>query len=233
MHALLPLLFNITSWIASLIMFSIIFWQTQYSYCEAICYKNWPVISQRSCSEALDYLRVQTWFSPSAWRAVRCCVPVCPPGVSIALCCFSSIRLPLTLWTDPAPRLSCQVLLFSETFAVNCLCFLSCFHLPEHYSLSLHFIHLYFCSSLPLLSFPSLSFLHFIPPSSSSLSFVSLWLPRLSTHTPSGLCCGASQKRSGQMVSDDFRALLISTGNSLVLLLAWRSHGVSAGPRIS
>lgn len=27
------------------------------------------------------------------------------------------------------------------------------------------------------------------------------------------------QKRSGQMVSDDFRALLIATGNSLVLLL--------------
>lgn len=43
-----------------------------------------------------------------------------------------------------------------------------------------------------------------------------------------GLCRGALQKRSGQMVSDDFRALLISTGNSLVLLLTccW----VSAGP---
>lgn len=33
------------------------------------------------------------------------------------------------------------------------------------------------------------------------------------------LCCGGPQKRSGQMVSEDFRALLISTGTSLVLLL--------------
>lgn len=47
------------------------------------------------------------------------------------------------------------------------------------------------------------------------------------------LCCGGPQKRSGQMVSDDFRALLISTGNSLVLLLAWCSLRVSAGPRLS
>lgn len=43
---------------------------------------------------------------------------------------------------------------------------------------------------------------------------------QLNAPTWSLLCCGGPQKRTGQMVSDDFRALLISTGNSLVLLLA-------------
>lgn len=78
------------------------------------------------------------------------------------LCCFfAASSRPGSL--SPTPRLSvCQVLLCAETFAVNCLCFLSFFHLPKHFSLSLS-MFLFITPSL--CSFPSLSVhLHLAPP---------------------------------------------------------------------
>lgn len=147
---------------------------------------------------------------PSAWRQ-RCCVPVCPPGGSVALR-FSWIRLPLTLWTAPPPPPS-PVCPSGLTFAVNCLCFLSFFHTPPTFSLQ----HLCFCAPLLLYRHPLL------PPPLCHLCLSPLITWALAV---------ARQKRSGLMVSEDFRALLISTGYSLVLLLAWCCRG-SAGPRTS
>lgn len=162
----------------------------------------------------------QAGCTSSAWRPVSCCFFACPLGVSVGLCCFT-----LTHWADHASPV-CQVLLCSLILAVNWV--LTFFLPPQHPK---HF-HSFFLSVtvhqfFPLLSYPSphspLYHLYF-----SDTTFV------VSTQRPnwSLLCCGGPQKRTGQMVSDDFRALLISTGNSLVLLLAWCSFRVSAGPRV-
>ena len=112
----------------------------------------------------------QSGFGPSAWRPESCCVPVCPPGVSVALCCFSSTRLPLTLSV-------CQVL----SSAVNCLCFFYIFFSPPNIT---HFLS-NILTSLFLFITPSFPLL---PSSSSSHSSLSL----------SGLCCAVAAYRSDQ-----------------------------------
>lgn len=107
---------------------------------------------------------------------LRCCVPVCPLGVSVALCCFSSPVPPRTL-NGPAPQLSVRFLRCCETFSVNCLCFLSFFFLTSPNTRSLS-VYLYFCSSFTLL-------LSLLSSHSPSLSLVSHLLP-------SGLCCAVA-----------------------------------------
>lgn len=175
---------------------------------------NWSVISRCSCSEPAAVLCVQAGFSPSAWRFMEVLRPCLSTG---GLCCF--VLLQLTLWMDPTPQLSVcpSGFYFAARLSVNCLCFLWLFSLSLTHCLISIFLSILHSAAL-------------------SLSLVSLWL-RLCLLTTSSLrpilCCGGLQKRSGQMMSDDFRALLISTGNSLVLLLAWSSFRVSAGPEIS
>lgn len=106
------------------------------------------------------------------------------------------------------------------------LIFFFLFHPPTH-TLLTSFNFSFYIFSLCLLHF--LSFLLLLLFCHSSLS---------SPIHLSPVCeCDGPQKRSGQMVSEDFRALLISTGTSLVLLLLSSSsslfHLVSAGPGVA
>lgn len=148
---------------------------------------------------------------------------------SLLLCATSSWPGPLSLAGQTRSPSVCQVLLCCK--AVNCLCFLSLIT-----SLNISHCLCIFLFATPSLCIFSTSIFSSSSCSSSCLPPVSIWL-HLCNLTPAllppGLCCGGPQKRSGQMVSDDFRALLISTGNSLVLLLAWCSLEVSAGVRVS
>lgn len=219
-------------------MFSVLIWQTYNTMVKAYGINNWSVISQWLVSAPAPRLLMssmaQAGFSPSAWRAERCHVPVCPPGVSVALCCFSLTGLPLIL-NRPRPSSVCQDLLYFSLLTV-CAFYLF-FSSPQTLlTFSTSFWYLYFCSSsLPSDSFFSISIFHALIPPSFCHLYLSDSILVYSTPLPPRplLCCGGPQKRSGQMVSDDFRALLISTGNSLVLLLAWCSFRVSAGLWIS
>lgn len=182
------------------------------------------MISRCSCSEAPARLQVRQ-VSVHQHDGQGDVASVCPLGVSVALCCFISPGVPLSRRADltlpphpSAPRLSVRFYFALRTFAVNCLCFLSSLTSPN----ISHLLSLYFCSSLLSSSSPSF----FIFPSLLPLCHLylhnSTLCPLTSSLPPSLrplLCCCGPQKRSGQMVSDDFRALLISTGNSLVLLL--------------
>lgn len=118
------------------------------------------------------------------------------------LCCFALQldQAPSHSLNSPPPPPS-PVCPSGLTFAVNCLCFLSFFHTPPTFSLQ----HLCFCAPLLLYRHPLL------PPPLCHLCLSPLITWALAV---------ARQKRSGLMVSEDFRALLISTGYSLVLLLA-------------
>lgn len=58
----------------------------------------WSALLLRGSSQASG----QAGFPSSAWSPASCCFSVCPPGVSVALCCFT-----LTRWTD-RPRLSAR-----------------------------------------------------------------------------------------------------------------------------
>lgn len=156
---------------------------------------------------------------------------------SLLLCAAASdsSRAPLSLAEQPpppplraAPCFVCWVLLCTETVAANCVCFLSSPTSPNI---------LLFLTPPPLPPPPLQPFLFLNFPPSSCCSCIFLNAPHPTPPYPTPvcwplLCCGGPQKRSGQMVSDDFRALLISTGNSLVLLLAWSSLRVSACPKL-
>lgn len=139
---------------------------------------------------------------------MRCCLSVCPLGVSVALCCFISpgVRLSQTAQTSPpsqprpsAPRLSVRFYFALRTFAVNCLCFLSSLTSPN----ISHLLSLYFCSSLfsssPLSFFiftsllPSATCTYLIPP------FVHSPPPSFPPSLPPpGLCCAVAAHRSDQ-----------------------------------
>lgn len=165
-------------------------------------------------------------------REMLCLCLVHQRSLSLCAAASDSSRVPCHLLSSHLPALCaapcfvCLVLLCTESVAANCVCFLSSPTSPN--------ILLFLTPSPLLLLLCNLFFfltflLHLAAP-------VSVWTPLIPPYpTPvcwSLLCCGGPQKRSGQMVSDDFRALLISTGNSLVLLLAWSSLRVSAGPRL-
>lgn len=138
------------------------------------------VISRRSCSEALDKLRVRRG-SVRQHGGQRCCVPVCPPGVSVALCCFSSTRLPLALWTDPPPLPSVRFYFAPRLLLLTvCAFFLS----PPRTSLT------FSTTSVFLFITPSLSISLFI------LSF--LLLHSATCISPPGLCCAVAAHRSDQ-----------------------------------
>lgn len=166
--------------------------------------------------------------SPSAWRMEL----LCPYLSTRGLYCFVLLQLNWAFSLNrPHPSSVCQVLLCSETFSVNRLCLFFLFFPspPTSLTFSVFFISV-FLFIAPLSSHPL-----FPPPPPLCHLYLSDCIFVDSPPSPSWplLCCGGPQKRSGQMVSDDFRALLISTGNSLVLLLAWCSHRASAGPTIS
>lgn len=134
------------------------------------------VLSQHSCSEPPDRFQVRQG-SPCQHGIRWSAASVCPPGVSVASCCFISLSTPhcLSVKSSFALRL----------LAVNCAFYL--FSTPPQTSLTF------------LCSFPSL----FVS-SSSCFSFLS---PVLTWHhlfhlTPSlfhpGLCCGVVLRRSEQ-----------------------------------
>lgn len=147
----------------------------------------------------------QDRLSPhSAWTSYQCVVH---QGSLLASFCFSSSLL-MSEYTPP--HYCCWVWLFSA----NCVLYL--FYPPNiPLVFTLNDFTLYFCLWVS-------SFFHLIlhvclnAPLTASLSFQPGLL----------LCCGDLQKHSGQMVSEDFRALLISTGNSLVLQLALSMESV-------
>lgn len=179
-----------------------------------------------SFSAPAQRLLISSWVPTHQHGGPWDVVPLsCPPEVSVALCCcFWLFEGPLSAcWaaTSPPPRTArcfvCRVLLCTKTVAANCVCFLSSPTSPN--------ILLFLTPPPPLQPFLFLNF----PP--SSCCSCTLTPPYPTPVCWPLLCCGGPQKRSGQMVSDDFRALLISTGNSLVLLLAWSSLRVSAGPK--
>lgn len=129
---------------------------------------NWSVISRCSCSEPAAVLCVQAGFSPSAWR---CCVPVCPPGVSVALCCFSSL-------SERTPPLSClsarQVFTLLRDFLLTVCAFYGFFLTHSLFDLNIS-VHPSLCCflSVPRISLtPSLSTHHLLPP-----TYPVLWRP--------------------------------------------------------
>lgn len=134
-------------------------------------------------------------------------------------CCFDSRRVSPTCCaatTTCSTRL-CELpvcplgFIFSlHRCYANCVCFVSFF---GSFTTSLPNILLF-----PVSSTPPLCHL-FYPWMSCRSSLNTPPNPTAPLSAGTLLCCGGLQKRSGQMVSDDFRALLISTGNSLVLLL--------------
>lgn len=164
---------------------------------------EWSVLSQRSCSGVPRGSVPQHGGRDAASLFVH---------LGALLLCASAGSGSLSLSEQPPPPPS-PVCPSGLTFAVNCLCFLSFFHTPPTFSLQ----HLCFCAPLLLYRHPLL------PPPLCHLCLSPLITWALAV---------ARQKRSGLMVSEDFRALLISTGYSLVLLLAWCCRG-SAGPRTS
>lgn len=199
---------------------------TPFSY-EAVCYWNCSVISQRSCSEAPDELRVRQGSvhqHGGQWDVASLFVH----RGSLLLCAASSRAGSLS----PAPRLSVRFY-FAPRLSLLTVCAFYLFSPPRTFLTFSIYVSVHH-------SFPLLISISICSSSSrsSSLPPVSIWLRSCQLTLPPPpprplLCCCGPQKRSGQMVSDDFRALLISTGNSLVLLLAWCSLRVSAGPTIS
>lgn len=147
---------------------------------------------------------------------------------SLLLCAASSGAGSLS----PAPRLSVRFY-FAPRLSLLTVCAFYLFSPPRTFLTFSIYVSVHH-------SFPLLISISICSSSSrsSSLPPVSIWLRSCQLTLPPPpprplLCCCGPQKRSGQMVSDDFRALLISTGNSLVLLLAWCSLRVSAGLTIS
>lgn len=137
-------------------------------------------------------------------------------GVSVGLRCLTLTHGADSLLAPPRPSPVCRVLLCSLILAVDWI--LTSFLPPTPQTSSFSSPSLLLCinfslSSLHLclltLPLPPITCIAPTPPLSRQLN------------APAGslLRCGGPQKRTGQMVSDDFRALLISTGNSLVLLL--------------
>lgn len=197
-----------------------------FSY-EAVCYWNCSVISQRSCSEAPDKLRVRQGSvhqHGGQWDVASLFVH----RGSLLLCAASSGAGSLS----PAPRLSVRFY-FAPRLSLLTVCAFYLFSPPRTFLTFSIYVSVHH-------SFPLLISISICSSSSrsSSLPPVSIWLRSCQLTLPPPpprplLCCCGPQKRSGQMVSDDFRALLISTGNSLVLLLAWCSLRVSAGLTIS
>lgn len=109
------------------------------------------------------------------------------------MCCFSS-----TGPSERPPPLACLSVrfFFAQTFAVNCLCFLSFFHLPDHHHSLSVFLFITCCCPLHLCLF--------IPSSVLSAARISL-TPPPHPHPPRPvLCCGAhrsDQDRWSQMIS--------------------------------
>lgn len=144
--------------------------------------------------------------------------------------CFDSLWVCLTLLTAATSFTPPHTLVCPSGFRLctvaNYVClFLFFFSIFSHllHSNLLRFLQLLFSATLPFSLRPCCFSLNTPPDPTAPLSAGPL------------LCCVGPQKRSGQMVSDDFRALLISTGNSLVLLLlllllCWHFR-VSAGPK--
>lgn len=127
-----------------------------FSY-EAVCYWNCSVISQRSCSEAPDKLRVRQGSvhqHGGQWDVASLFVH----WGSLLLCAASSRAGSLS----PAPRLSVRFYFAPRLSLLTVCAFFIFFHLPEHFSLSLS-MFLFITPSL--CSFPSLSVhLHLAPP---------------------------------------------------------------------
>ena len=162
--------------------------------------KDPSVLSRCSCSEAHDKLLGVSQDSVRQHGGQRHVASLFVHQGSLLLCAAPSHVCPSVRFY------------FALTLSLLTVCafylFLSS-HLPKHKSLSV-FLFLFLSPSSPLLSFHPL----IRPPLCHSSTRL---LPR--SLAPPARGCGGPQKRSGQMVSEDFRALLISTGNSLVLLL--------------
>lgn len=112
---------------------------------------------------------------------------------SLLLCAASARPGSLSLSDQTPPPSVCQVLLCSESFAVNCLCFLSFFFTSLNFTHSLYNIT-YICISVHH-SFPLLLF--FSSSHSSSSSSISVTPPLPLPPTP-GLCCAVAAHRSDQ-----------------------------------
>lgn len=164
---------------------------------------KWMTVGQWSLDSPAQSL-LMSWGRIRSVSMDSCCVPVCPPGVSVALCCFSSVGAP-SEWIS---RLSTCQAYDPVGFSLLTVCAFLSFHHPKHSHSFYIFLYVRHHSFSP--SYFILSVIYICDLAS---------LRRF-------LCCGGLQKRSGQMVSEDFRALLIATGNSLVLMLVWCSPGV-------
>lgn len=173
------------------------------------------MIPQCTCSAAADSFLVLARQHRGQWDAAL--LPVHQRSLLLALLRFSLALSPVLLRPPPPLARSLFVawglFLFFALLLTMCALFLFLYlpppPPPKRLSVSstpplcnLFFLLTSCCSSLA-----TCIYLNTLPNPTAPLSAGSL------------LCCGGPQKRSGQMVSDDFRALLISTGNSLVLLL--------------
>lgn len=145
---------------------------TPFSY-EAVCYWNCSVISQRSCSEAPDELRVRQGSvhqHGGQWDVASLFVH----RGSLLLCAASSRAGSLS----PAPRLSVRFYFAPRLSLLTVCAFLSFFTSPN----ISHFLYLCFCSSL----LPSAHFhLYLFIFISLLLSATCIYLtPLVSTHPP-------------------------------------------------
>lgn len=155
---------------------------------------NCSVISQRSCSGALD----KRWARQGSLHQHKGQVDVASLFVhwGSLLLCSASPR-------PGSPSLAehssvCQILLCSETFAVNCLCFLS-ISIPQTWLTSSIYISVHH-------SFPLLLYMSFFPSSHCpSLPPVSIRHHSCQITPPPRplLCCGgrSDQDRWSQMIS--------------------------------
>lgn len=173
---------------------------------------------------------VRQGSSPSAWRA-EMLLPCLSTG---GLCCFVLLQLPLTVCADITPRLSLRFY-FAPTLSLLIVCaFLSFFHLPKHYSPSLHLFNICPCLNLPL-SFPSLVmplFLLLLLLSATCISDSIL----VNSPPPPHPAFAVLWRSTEAVRTDGLRWFPGSTHfyrKQPGTAAAWRSHRVSAGPIMS